>query len=477
MTKMLERGCCIVGTSIQKSPINGRTLVVYGAGNDAGLVIKKLWLIDISPAFCVARNASSKGNKLSVSFRGEKREFALRDPGEIDKSKHFVVVASSKYSDEMEEFLIDKGAKKNVDYFVWDVHNPSVNSTNVRFFVSMSTMSQEQLNKVYYTSCDSLRKTLALTTNPNRDYRIRFCFPEKYNWNSNLPEVIYVSDIERFVSEVNLAKSQVLDAFSAGEVIPNGWCNGCWRPRKDIWLDPDDMYSVINVGGHPAPCNFKCSYCDARSEENTVEFSKKMLGLYQKTLDTLKAQSKLSPDAVISLANGEITVNPAGKEFLKLADGYYTIILTNASVFSQDLAERLKKGDAHLFVSVDAGTRESFKKSKGVDAFDRVRENLKRYRQFGAVILKYILLEGINDDDANIDGVIDLCRYLDIDRIWLSTDMFLLESPHGTSSIVPILANVVRKMKWSGIEAYNFYGFLENKDCETLEAMLSSCKE
>lgn len=202
-----------------------------------------------------------------------------------------------------------------------------------------------------------------------------------------------------------------------------------------------------------------------------------MLGLYQKTLDTLKAQSKLSPDAVISLANGEITVNPAGKEFLKLADGYYTIILTNASVFSQDLAERLKKGDAHLFVSVDAGTRESFKKSKGVDAFDRVRENLKRYRQFGAVILKYILLEGINDDDANIDGVIDLCRYLDIDRIWLSTDMFLLESPHGTSSIVPILANVVRKMKWSGIEAYNFYGFLENKDCETLEAMLSSCKE
>ena len=62
-------------------------------------------------------------------------------------------------------------------------------------------------------------------------------------------------------------------------------------------------------------------------------------------------------------------------------------------------------------MSIDAGTRETYQKIKGHDFFDKVITNLKKYSESeGDVSLKFIILEGINDNKEEIDGFIKIAK-------------------------------------------------------------------
>lgn len=95
------------------------------------------------------------------------------------------------------------------------------------------------------------------------------------------------------------------------------------------------------------------------------------------------------------------------------------------------LAEELKKRNligASLHVDCAPGeiaihpsdTAETFHKVKGVNAYNKVCENLHKYRESsGQIILKYILLdENCNSQDA--EGFIELCKTLKIAKIDIS---------------------------------------------------------
>jgi hypothetical protein len=72
-------------------------------------------------------------------------------------------------------------------------------------------------------------------------------------------------------------------------------------------------------------------------------------------------------------------------------------------------AETIAKDRGAVEVSVDAGTRETYASYKGADVYDRVVENILRYRESGPIKLKYIAA-GCNISDADIDGFVDLAR-------------------------------------------------------------------
>lgn len=74
-----------------------------------------------------------------------------------------------------------------------------------------------------------------------------------------------------------------------------------------------------------------------------------------------------------------------------------------------------------IYCSVDAGTVETFRKVKGVDGFDRVCENLREYAKHGPVILKYILLDGINHTDQDLKGFFKLADEVAV-RVELTRD-------------------------------------------------------
>jgi molybdenum cofactor biosynthesis enzyme MoaA len=105
-------------------------------------------------------------------------------------------------------------------------------------------------------------------------------------------------------------------------------------------------------------------------------------------------------------AAGEITINPKLDEIVSLLSGYSSKIYSNCVIYSDALYNCLKQGNMMINTSVDAGTRETFAKIKGVDRFEQVCGNIRRYAKAGMVELKYIFLPGINDNEADVDGFI-----------------------------------------------------------------------
>jgi molybdenum cofactor biosynthesis enzyme MoaA len=125
----------------------------------------------------------------------------------------------------------------------------------------------------------------------------------------------------------------------------------------------------------------------------------------------------------IAVADGEITVLPHRDEVLNLItkNKWYATICTNGIIFNQKVFDILKVKGSFLDVSLDSGTTDTYLKVKQVDAFDTVCRNIKKYAQSGCpVILKYILMDGMNDNYNDIDGFLNFVKSVDNSQIVLS---------------------------------------------------------
>jgi len=81
--------------------------------------------------------------------------------------------------------------------------------------------------------------------------------------------------------------------------------------------------------------------------------------------------------------------------------GLHQDFKTSAFKFLPGVAEAIAEGHGAVEVSVDAGTRETYAKVKGVDALERVVANIGRYRERGPVNLKFIgTTENLADKDV-----------------------------------------------------------------------------
>ncbi len=99
---------------------------------------------------------------------------------------------------------------------------------------------------------------------------------------------------------------------------------------------------------------------------------------------------------------------------------YPNVFFSNAIVFNHTIAEILDRGLSYIYVSMDAGTPETFAKIKGIDAFKQVCGNLKEYSRHGPIELKYIVLPGINDTQADAKGFVELCKDVNAQNVMLS---------------------------------------------------------
>lgn len=151
-------------------------------------------------------------------------------------------------------------------------------------------------------------------------------------------------------------------------------------------------------------------------------------------VDTIKKFERYSrgEHKNIVLASGEISVSPYREEVFEIIkrNRWDVHVFTNASVYVPALAELLQSGQAKIQVSMDAGTKETFAKIKGVDFWDKVVENLARYAENVApnqIELKYILIPGVNDLERDVDGFLELAKNVHA-GIFLSSDMNVMEA-------------------------------------------------
>lgn len=95
--------------------------------------------------------------------------------------------------------------------------------------------------------------------------------------------------------------------------------------------------------------------------------------------------------------------------------------------YEDHLADLMRRGMVYVIWSLDAGTRETYRKIKQIDAFDRAVETVRRYLAedaFGGrfIVAKYLIVKGINDNAAEFDSYLRLIRELKLRFASLSFD-------------------------------------------------------
>jgi molybdenum cofactor biosynthesis enzyme MoaA len=129
-------------------------------------------------------------------------------------------------------------------------------------------------------------------------------------------------------------------------------------------------------------------------------------------------------DAVVAFGVGEFTVDKGHPAFLRKLARHPLMLDTNGYLFSEAAANILKQGCAELCVSIDAGTPETYRRLKGVDGFGQVCANMREYSKHGRIVLKFIMFEGINVNDADISGFYALADEI-ADMVLLSRDFYM----------------------------------------------------
>lgn len=220
------------------------------------------------------------------------------------------------------------------------------------------------------------------------------------------------------IPSVALSDSSGEELFAAGEQVrenaikdlengtADGYCIGCSRAVATCYSNKRTIGTITFGTGFI--CQFKCSYCGyaKQSAEEVLRYIKRALAF----INYLKTHGFMDEQTSISIANGEITINPMQNEIMEFFQNNPCVIMTNSAVYSKAIQRVLDMGKSKIFVSLDCGTENTFKLIKGVSCFTDVCDNIRRYSGHGPVDLKYILIPGKNDDVADIEGFMNLAE-------------------------------------------------------------------
>lgn len=203
-------------------------------------------------------------------------------------------------------------------------------------------------------------------------------------------------------AEIAAARRQVHETI-ATSYHPE--CSDCTILTKQIWEPREYLMRslTMNVWTH---CNLKCRYCFTTAPG--FKYSKVKYPLVAVVADML-AGRHMDPTGTVTWGGGDIAALVEFNELslMFLDYGVTQDFKTSAYKFLPGVAETIAKEKGAVEVSVDAGTRATYASYKGADVYDRVVENIMRYRERGQIKLKYIAAS-CNTSDADVDGFIEL---------------------------------------------------------------------
>lgn len=192
-------------------------------------------------------------------------------------------------------------------------------------------------------------------------------------------------------------------------------CQNCHLLTYGFWPKTINLNEINFGSNQPGDiCNFKCTYCFC---ENTFERLKNNTTDYT-TYEILSQLSIMEEfrdkKLIIQMANGEFCANKHSDEMLDIfiKTKWDIVLLSNFSIYKDKLALLFESGRIIKAVtSLDAGTRETFKKIKQVDAFDKVVNTLRKYNfRNTKLVVKYIFLKDVNDNETDVDQFYDIAK-------------------------------------------------------------------
>lgn len=184
-------------------------------------------------------------------------------------------------------------------------------------------------------------------------------------------------------------------------------CLNCANYVKQMHPSKPKFHQIGYGVGHV--CNSNCTYCARQYSERGARSSKK-ISVWQNEFDFSKFMRAVKSSSYydqkvtqIFLGPAEITVHKNREKILEeaLTDGTQYIVATNGIIYNEKIALLAAKKQNYLFISIDAGTKETYCKIKRVDMFENTIKNLIRYSEAGVnIYMKYIVLpNNIGNDD------------------------------------------------------------------------------
>lgn len=254
-------------------------------------------------------------------------------------------------------------------------------------------------------------------------------------------------DGNRFpAEEIRAARARVHDEIAGGT---HSECSECPILKTSGWRDRKYLTRglTMNVWTH---CNLKCRYCFTTAPG--FKYSKVKYPVVDVIADMLQGQH-LDPAGTVTWGGGDISALAEFNELsrLFLDYGVRQEFKTSGYKFLQGVASTLEKKKGLLEVSVDAGTRQTYADYKGADVFDRVVENIYKYREHGALKLKYIAC-GKNLSDADIFGFVELAQRAKPVHVTITPEYGESWSRQYDTPTIKQLAKLVRSLSDAGLK-------------------------
>ncbi len=172
---------------------------------------------------------------------------------------------------------------------------------------------------------------------------------------------------------------------------------------------------------HCKLCNARCIYCSDDQSMGSVNYN--TYPIIKDLID--KGYYKSGGEATFQ--GGEPTCMQNFDELIGLLveKGTKVRVHTSGIKYSETVFEALKKGMGNVVISLDSGTYDTYKKVKQVDKFNIVCENIKKYAQASPdnVIIKYIIIPGINDSIDEINQFFKLMKNFNINTVALDIEV------------------------------------------------------
>ncbi len=210
-------------------------------------------------------------------------------------------------------------------------------------------------------------------------------------------------------------------------IIPKE-CNKCYEYKENqkgsffknlFQADEKTSYIVVN---HFLDCNCNCIYCSQKIlyPNQSYELLPIIKHFYKNDLIDLNSLRVEFQGGDVSVLNEfEALLNEFKKHNPKTIS-----IHTNGIKYLSAYETIKNNGNNHICISLDAGTRETFKQIKGTDSFYEVLENIQKLREHSDIniILKYIIIENVNDNLYELSQFLDVVSDIENISITLNID-------------------------------------------------------
>lgn len=223
-------------------------------------------------------------------------------------------------------------------------------------------------------------------------------------------------------------KREYREIQKRGETVAG--CVGCVFLEEQDWLQEDYIDNIIF--DHFTKCNCCCTYC--YTEEDKKRYNTlKTYNIYP-IVKEMFDKKIIRRGGAIGFGGGEPTILPEFDKLISLflKNGFDDMRVPSSGIkYSRVIEKGISTGQLSVVVSIDSSSRETYKKIKQIDAFNKVCANLKRYakaqKRSYNVISKYIIIPEVNDNIEEIDNWLKFNKenkigiiVIDIENSWLT---------------------------------------------------------